>query len=91
MDYDGSVIDDRPPYNKQERALHCFEQVAVSGKEDIGQSYGMAATLTPYSCREEVVDLLVKVRTRCENESTPCSCKIKMAATQSKRPCVRMA
>ena len=26
------------------------------------QSYGMAATLTPYSCREEVINLLVKVR-----------------------------
>lgn len=65
--YDGSVIDGRPPYNKQERALHCFEQVAVSGKEDVGQSYGMAATLTPYSCREEVVDLLVKV---CTNMKT---------------------
>jgi len=33
----------------------------VAGKEDVGQSYGMAATLTPYSCREEVIDLLVKV------------------------------
>lgn len=49
----------------QERALHCFERVAVAGKEDVGQSYGMAAALTPYSCREEVVDLLVKVRGPC--------------------------
>lgn len=47
---------------RQERALHCFERVAASGKDDVGQAYGMAATLTPYSCREEVVDLLVKVR-----------------------------
>ena len=49
----------------QERALHCFERVAVAGKEDVGQSYGMAAALTPYSCREEVIDLLVKVRGPC--------------------------
>ncbi len=46
---------------RQERALHCFQRVAVAGKEDVGQSYGVAATLTPYSCREEVIDLLVKV------------------------------
>lgn len=46
----------------QERALHCFQRVATSGKEDVGQSYGMAAALTPYSCRNEVIDLLVKVR-----------------------------
>jgi len=44
------------------KALACFERVAVRGKEDVGQAYGMAATMTPYSCRNEVVDLLVKVR-----------------------------
>lgn len=55
-------VDGEESIKTAERALACFERVAVMGKEDVGQAYGMAATLTPYSCRNEVVKLLVKVR-----------------------------
>jgi len=55
-------VDGEESIKTAERALACFERVAVMGKEDVGQAYGMAATLTPYSCRKEVVRLLVKVR-----------------------------
>lgn len=55
-------VDGEEAIQTAERALACFERVAVMGKEDVGQAYGMAATLTPYSCRNEVVELLVKVR-----------------------------
>lgn len=55
-------VDGEESIKTAERALACFERVAVMGKEDVGQAYGMAATLTPYSCRDEVVELLVRVR-----------------------------
>ncbi|EKU22672.1 erythromycin esterase [Nannochloropsis gaditana CCMP526] len=55
-------VDGDESIKSAERALACFERVATMGKEDVGQAYGMAAALTPYSCRNEVVKLLVKVR-----------------------------